>query len=90
MFLPPYIVIVSFPIFEMKLLSFVISLPLSHDLRLSPSLGWAITTMASLAKIVVPVLLAGKSVRTPGIGSFRALVMSPRGEILSFPTEPLI
>ena len=46
--------------------------------------------MALVAKIVVPVLLAGKSVRTPGIGSFRALVMSPRGEVLSFPIEPLV
>jgi hypothetical protein len=43
-----------------------------------------------IAKIVMPVLLAGKSVRTLGLGSFRAPVMSPRGEILGFPTEPLI
>jgi hypothetical protein len=43
-----------------------------------PSLGWAITMMASLAKITVPMLLAGKSVRTPGLRSFRALVMSPQ------------
>jgi hypothetical protein len=57
---------------------------------LSPSLGWVVTIMASVAKIVVPVLLAGKSVRTLGLRSFHALVMSPRGEILSFPIEPLI
>ena len=57
---------------------------------LGPSLGWAITIIASVAKIVVPVLLVGESVRTLGLQSFRALVMSPRGEILGFPTDPLI
>jgi hypothetical protein len=41
--------------------------------------------MASLAKIVVSMLLVGKSVRTSGLRSFYALVMSPRGEILGFP-----
>ena len=46
--------------------------------------------IASLAKIIMPVLLAGKSVRTPSLRSFRALVMSPRGEILDFPTELLV
>jgi hypothetical protein len=47
-------------------------------------------TMASLAKIAVPMLLAGKSMRTLGLQSFYALVMSPRGKILGFPTEPLV
>jgi hypothetical protein len=56
---------------------------------LGPSLGWDVTTMASMAKIVVPMLLAGESVRTPGLQSFHALVMSLRGEILGPPTEPL-
>ena len=46
--------------------------------------------MALVAKIVVPVLLAGKSMRTLALRSFRALVMSSRGEILGFPTEPLV
>jgi hypothetical protein len=46
--------------------------------------------MASLAKIIVLVLLASKSVRTLGLWSFSALVMSPRGEILGFPIEPLV
>jgi hypothetical protein len=46
--------------------------------------------MASLAKIAVPMLLAGKSVRTPGLWSFRALIMSRRGEMLGFSTEPLV
>ena len=46
--------------------------------------------MASLAKIVVPMLLAVKSMRTLGLRSFYALVMSPKGEILGFPTEPLV
>jgi hypothetical protein len=46
--------------------------------------------MASLAKIVVPMLLAGKSMRTLGLRSFRAPVMSPRWEILGFLTEPLL
>ena len=57
---------------------------------LGTSFGWAVTTMASVAKIAAPVLLAGKSVRTLGLRSFLALVMSPRGEILGFPTEPLV
>jgi hypothetical protein len=57
---------------------------------LGPSLGWAITTMASVAKIAVPVLLTGKSMRTLGLRSFRAPVMSPKGEILGFPVEPLV
>jgi hypothetical protein len=57
---------------------------------LGPSLGWAITTMASVAKIVVLVLLMGKSVRTLGLRSFRAPVISPRGEILGFLVEPLV
>jgi hypothetical protein len=48
-------------------------------------------TMVLVAKIVVPMLLAGKSVRTLGLRSFRALVMSPhRGEILGFLIEPLV
>ena len=55
-----------------------------------PSLGWAITTMASVAKIVAAVLLAGEFVRTPGLRSFHASVMSLRGEILGFLTEPLV
>jgi hypothetical protein len=55
-----------------------------------PSLGWAVTTMASVAKIVVPVLLAGESVSTLGLWLFRAPVMSLRGEILDFLTEPLV
>jgi hypothetical protein len=38
-FLPPYIVIGSFPINEMKLLSFVISLLVSHARRLSSLVG---------------------------------------------------
>jgi len=57
---------------------------------LFPSWGWVATTIASMAKIAAPMLLAGKSVRTPSLCSFRALVMSPRGEIHGFPTEPLI
>ena len=57
---------------------------------LGPSSGWAVTMMASMAKIAVPMLLMGKSVRTPGLQSFRALVMSPKGEILGFLAEPLI
>ena len=44
--------------------------------------------MASVAKIAAPVLLTG-NVRTPGLWSFCAPVMSPRGEILGFPIEPL-
>ena len=46
--------------------------------------------MASLAKIAVPMLLAGKSMRTLGLRSFRALVMSLGGKILGFLTKPLI
>jgi len=46
--------------------------------------------MALMAKIAVPMLLMGKSVRTPGLQSFRAPVMTPRGEILGFLAEPLI
>jgi hypothetical protein len=46
--------------------------------------------MALLAKITAPMLLASKSVRTPGLRSFRAPVMSPKGEILGFLTEPLV
>ena len=57
---------------------------------LGPSLGWAVTTMALVAKITMPVLLAGESMRTPGLRSFGAPVMSPKGEILGFPTEPLV
>jgi ABC-type spermidine/putrescine transport system permease subunit II len=57
---------------------------------LGPSLGWAITMMASVDKIVAPVLLAGESVRTLGLWLFCALIMSPRGEILDFPAKPLI
>ena len=89
-FLPQYIVIGPFLFNEMKLLLFVIPLLLSRAQRLSPSVGWVVTMMASLAKIVVPVLLAGKSMRTPGAWSFRALVMSSRGEIPGFLIEPLI
>ena len=57
---------------------------------LSPFLGWVVTIMASVAKIVVPMLLAYKSMRTLGLWSFYALVMSPKGEILGFLTEPLV
>jgi hypothetical protein len=57
---------------------------------LGPSLGWVVMIMASVAKIAAPVLLAGKSVRTLGLWSFCALVMSPRGEIMGFPTKPLV
>ena len=57
---------------------------------LGPSFGWVVTTMASVAKIVELVLLAGESMRIPGLRSFRALVMSPRGEILIFQTKPLV
>jgi len=46
--------------------------------------------MASLAKIATPMLLTGKSMRTLYLWSFYAPVMSPRGEILGFPTEPLV
>jgi hypothetical protein len=46
--------------------------------------------MALVANIAVPVLLASESMRTPGLRLFHALVMSPRGEILGFLTEPLI
>ena len=57
---------------------------------LGPSLGWAIITVASFAKIAAPMMLAREFVRTLGLRSFRALVMSPRGEILGLPTKPLI
>jgi len=53
-------------------------------------LGWAVMTMASLAKIIVPMYLVGKPVRTPRLWSFHALFMSHRWEILRFPVEPLI
>ena len=43
-----------------------------------------------MAKIIVPVLLGGKSMRLSGIRSFYAPVMSPRGEILGFSIKPLI
>ena len=46
--------------------------------------------MASVAKIAMPMLLAGKSMRTLGLRPFRALVMSPIVEILGFPIEPLV
>ena len=74
----------------MKLLLFVIPLLSSHAQRLHPSLGWAITMMALLAKIAVPMLLAGKSTRTSGLRSFHAPVMSSRGEIVGFLIEPLV
>ena len=57
---------------------------------LGPSLGWAIMTMALVDKIPRPELLVGESVRTLGLRSFHAPVMSPKGEILDFLTEPLI
>ena len=57
---------------------------------LGPSLGWAVTTMASVAKIIAPVLLEGESVSTLGLWSFRAPVMSPRGDILGFLIKPLV
>ena len=63
---------------------------LSDAQRLDPLLGWAVTMMVLLAKIAAPILLAGKSVRTPGLQLFHALVMSPRGEIFGFPIEPLV
>ena len=74
----------------MKLLSFVIPFALE-----SCPEAWSLIRMGcyddgSMAKIVAPVLLAGKSVRTPGLLSFRAPVMSPRGVILGFLTEPLV
>jgi hypothetical protein len=47
-------------------------------------------TMASVAKIATPVLLTGKFMRTPGLRSFRAPVISPKGEILGFMVEPLV
>jgi hypothetical protein len=46
--------------------------------------------MVLMAKITAPVLLTGKSVRTPGLWSFYAPVMSSRGEILGFLIEQLI
>ena len=57
---------------------------------LGPLLGWAVATMALVAKIATLVLLAGESVRTTGLRLFHALVMSSRGEILGFLTKPLI
>jgi hypothetical protein len=63
------------------------SLQLKDDV---PSMGWAAMTIASLAKIVAPILLAGKSERTPDLRSFHAPVISPRAEILGFLTEPII
>jgi hypothetical protein len=51
---------------------------------LGPSLGWAVTMMVSVAKIVAAVLLAGESVKTLGLRSFHASVMSPKWEILGF------
>jgi hypothetical protein len=90
-FLQLYIVIGSFPINENKITSVCNPiLLLSHARRLDPSLGWAVTKMASLAKLTAPVLLAGKSLRTLGLRSFCAPVMSPRGKILDFSTEPLV
>ena len=53
-------------------------------------MGWVVTMMALVAKIVALVLLAGESARTPGLWSFRAPVISPREEILSFLAKPLI
>ena len=58
--------------------------------ELGSFLGWAIMAMASMAKIAVPVLLVGESMRTLGLQSFLALVMSPIGEILGFLAEPLV
>ena len=55
-----------------------------------PSWDWAAKTMASVSKIAAPMLLAGKSVKTPSLRSFHALVMSPKGEILGIPTLPLV
>jgi len=46
--------------------------------------------IASVAKIVAPMLLASEFVRTLGLRSFHALVVSPRGEILGFLTKPLV
>jgi hypothetical protein len=43
-----------------------------------------------VAKIVAPVLLVGKSMRTLSLRSFHAMVMSRRGEILAFLAEPLV
>ena len=57
---------------------------------LGPSLGWAVMMIALVAKIAAPMLLAGESVRTLGLRSFRAPVLSPRGEMLGFPIEPLV
>jgi hypothetical protein len=55
-----------------------------------PLLGWAVTTMASVAKIATPTLLVGKPMRTLGSRLFCAQVMSPRGEILGLPTKTLV
>jgi hypothetical protein len=57
---------------------------------LGPSLAWVVTRMASVAKIIALVLVMGKSVRTSGLWSFRAPIMSSKGEILGFLAEPLI
>jgi hypothetical protein len=84
-----YIVIGSFPINEFTSVCNLVLL-MSHARRLGPSLGWAVMTMASVATIATPVLLAGESVGTPGLWSFRALVMSLRGEILGFLIETLV
>jgi hypothetical protein len=46
--------------------------------------------MVSVAKIVAPMLLAGESMRSPSLQSFHALVVSPKGYILGFLTEPLV
>jgi hypothetical protein len=53
-------------------------------------LAWVVTRMASVAKIIALVLVMGKSVRTSGLWSFRAPIMSSKGEILGFLAEPLI
>ena len=74
----------------MKLLLFVISLLTSHARRLWSLVGMAVRTMDSVAEITVLVLLVGKSVRTPGLQLFHALVMSPLGDVLGFLTEPLV
>ena len=57
---------------------------------LGPSLGWFVTTMALVAKIIASVVLASEFLRILSLRSFRAPVMSPRREILGFLVEPLI
>ena len=47
-------------------------------------------TMALVAKIAAPMLLAGESMRNLGLRSFCAPVMSPRGEILYFLVDPIV